>query len=165
MPPPQHARKPTGVHVPPPDGPTVRFVGVGEVPQEVTVVIEVSRGSFVKRRPGGRIELISLLPCPYDYGSVPDTLAPDGDPLDAVVLGTRTPVGAIVRARVQAVMGFVDAGAADPKLICADAPLTPGQARGIERFFGAYAWFKRAVHGLRRGRGPTHRVGWLHRVE
>jgi inorganic pyrophosphatase len=40
-------------------------------PPEVEVVIEVPRGSFLKRRSTGHIDFISPLPCPFNYGSVP----------------------------------------------------------------------------------------------
>ena len=40
-------------------------------PPEVEVVIEVPRGSFLKRGSTGQIDFISPLPCPYNYGSVP----------------------------------------------------------------------------------------------
>ena len=40
-------------------------------PPEVEVVIEVPRGSFLKRGSTGHIDFISPLPCPFNYGSVP----------------------------------------------------------------------------------------------
>ena len=142
----------------------MRFVGVGELPAKVTVRVEVPRGSFVKRGPTGAFDFLSPLPCPYDYGSVLGTRAPDGDPLDALVLGTSSASGTLHTVAVRAVMGFVDAGAPDPKLVCSSAPLTREQCRGIERFFATYAWLKRAIHLARRERGPTYRVGWLHPI-
>ena len=44
-------------------------------PPEVEVVIEVPRGSFLKRGSSGRIDFISPLPCPYNYGAVPHAQA------------------------------------------------------------------------------------------
>ena len=38
---------------------------------ELEVVIEVPRGSFLKRGSTGRVDFVSPLPCPYNYGSVP----------------------------------------------------------------------------------------------
>ena len=53
------------------------------------VIIEVPRGCFLKRGSTGGIDFVSPLPCPYNYGSVPDYLGLDGDLLDA--LGARSP--------------------------------------------------------------------------
>ncbi|HET9668554.1 MAG TPA: inorganic diphosphatase, partial [Casimicrobiaceae bacterium] len=53
----------------------------------VEVVIEVPRGSFVKRGSLGHVDFVSPLPCPYNYGSVPTHIGLEGDLLDAVVLG------------------------------------------------------------------------------
>ena len=55
-------------------------------PIEVDVVVEVPRGSFLKRGSTGRVDFISPLPCPFNYGSVPQYLGLEGDLLDAVVL-------------------------------------------------------------------------------
>jgi len=79
-----------------------------------TVVIETPRGSrnkfnwepelrgFVlgKELPGGSV-------FPYDFGFVPSTQAPDGDPLDVVVLlDAPTFAGCLVRVRI---IGVIDA--------------------------------------------------------
>ena len=58
-------------------------------PPEVEVVIEVPRGSFLKRGSTGQVDFISPLPCPFNYGAVPNYLGLEGDLLDAVVLGPR----------------------------------------------------------------------------
>ena len=55
-------------------------------PPEVEVVIEVPRGSFLKRGSTGRVDFISPLPCPFNYGSVPNYVGLEGDLLDALVL-------------------------------------------------------------------------------
>jgi inorganic pyrophosphatase len=59
----------------------------------INVVIETPRGcrnKFHFDGELGRFVLKSVLPAgaafPYDFGYIPDTLAPDGDPLDALVL-------------------------------------------------------------------------------
>jgi inorganic pyrophosphatase len=139
----------------------VRWEGLGELVERPRVMIEVPRGGFVKRRPDGSVDFVAPLPCPYNYGSVLDTHAPDGDPLDAVVLGPRLHRGEIVSVPLRAVMGFMDAGVEDPKLVCSNAPLGDAQRRGIERFFRVYARFKRVVNLLRGAGRPTRVVGWL----
>jgi len=73
--------------------------GVEAEPPEVEVVIEIPRGSFLKRGSSGRIDFVSPLPCPFNYGSVPDYLGLEGDLLDALVLG---PAVAGTRIRVRA---------------------------------------------------------------
>ena len=142
-------------------GELARF-DTADVGRIVHVRIEVPRWSFVKRKADGRVDLVSPLPCPYNYGSVIGSLAPDGDPLDALVLGPRLAFGVTVETRAWAVMGFVDDGVADPKLVCAAEVPTLAQRAGVARFFVAYAGFKRAVALLRgRGRTETRRIGWL----
>ena len=59
----------------------------------VLVEVEIPRGGHLKRSRDGRIEAISPLPAPFNYGSVVGVEAEDGDLLDAVVLGRRRPVG------------------------------------------------------------------------
>lgn len=125
------------------------------------MVIEVPRLTFVKRKPDGAVDFISPLPCPYNYGSIEGTRGPDGDPLDALVLGPRLTFGARVETWVRGVIHFEDAGDFDPKIVCSPHPLTAPQRRGVERFFYTYMWFKRALY-LRRGQSrPTRYLGWL----
>jgi len=128
----------------------------------VTVAIEVARGSFVKRRPGGSVDFVSPFPCPYNYGSVLGTRGDDGDPLDAVVLGPRLPYGLRVRVGVLGCVDFVDGGVSDPKWVCATRALRPADRDDVERFFRVYARFKQVVYRLRRS--PPRRtvcLGWL----
>jgi inorganic pyrophosphatase len=115
------------------------------------VVIEVPRFSFVKRDARGAIELISPLPCPFNYGSVPRTRAPDGEGIDALVLGPRVRYGARVWVPPRACARFVDAGLSDPKWICAPRPLTPQDLVQVDAFFHIYAAAKRARNALRAG--------------
>ena len=69
------------------------------VAPEVEVMIEVPRGSFLKRGSTGRIDFVSPLPCPYNYGAVPTHLGLEGDLLDALVLGPRRAFGTRLRLR------------------------------------------------------------------
>lgn len=127
-----------------------------ELPEFVDAVIEHPRLAMIKRRSDGRVDFISPLPCPYNYGSLPGRLAGDGDPVDAVVLGPRLPAGARVRRRVVAVIDFVDDGADDPKVILSTASaLTVGERRGLWAFFWGYSSFKRALARLRGSRRET----------
>ena len=60
-------------------------------PEQLEVLIDTPRGSFVKRRDDGSVDFVWPLPSPFNYGSVPDTLAPDGDREDAIVLARASP--------------------------------------------------------------------------
>jgi inorganic pyrophosphatase len=92
----------------------------------IHVVIEIPRGSrnkyeidhdtghvFLDRR------LFTATTYPSDYGYIPDTLADDGDPLDALVL-LEDPVfpGIWVEARPVGVMWMQDEAGGDAKIIC-----------------------------------------------
>ncbi|MDH3832481.1 MAG: hypothetical protein OEU48_12475, partial [Gammaproteobacteria bacterium] len=42
------------------------------------VIIEIPRGSFLKRGSSGELDFISPLPCPYNYGSVENYIGLEG---------------------------------------------------------------------------------------
>jgi inorganic pyrophosphatase len=132
-----------------------------QLPARVAVIIEVPRGGVVKRRGDGSLDFVSPLPSPFNYGSVPGTLAPDGDPLDALVLGPRLRAGSRVEVEVLAVLGFVDRGLLDPKLVCGPPPLQASQRRAVERFFWIYERLKRGLQRLRGQPERTEVLGWL----
>ncbi len=115
----------------------------------IEIAIEVPRFSFIKRNAAGALQLVSPLPCPFNYGSVTDTLADDGDGIDAIVLGPRLARGACVRAQPRAIARFLDAGVADPKWICSSAPLRRRDLAQLHAFFTLYAFAKRAFYTLR----------------
>ena len=129
--------------------------------EPITVVIDVPRGSFIKRSDDGSVDFVSPLPSPFNYGHVPDTLAEDGEGLDAVVLGPRLARGSESSVVVRGRVGFVDAGMEDPKLICAPAPLSASERRRVEGFFRRYARAKRWINRFRGKQGPTEYLGWL----
>jgi inorganic pyrophosphatase len=96
---------------------------------DVDVVVEIPKGSRNKyeydlERDRIRLDrmLFTATGYPSDYGFVPDTLAEDGEPIDALVLLQEpTFPGCIVRARVIAVFWMRDAGRPDAKLLCVPA--------------------------------------------
>ncbi|BAC92168.1 inorganic pyrophosphatase [Gloeobacter violaceus PCC 7421] len=56
---------------------------------------------------------------PGDYGFVPNTLADDGDPLDGLVLMDEpTFTGCLIAARPIGVLGMIDSGEGDEKILC-----------------------------------------------
>jgi inorganic pyrophosphatase len=142
----------------PPGSPSPPLPGL---PSQPEVVIETPRWSLVKWRGDGRVDFVSPIPCPYNYGSIPGVHADDGDPLDAVVLGPPLRRGQRVRVPVVGVVDFIDAGRGDPKVICSAWPLGERERVGLERFFRFYARFKRVLHRVR-GQVPDTRFrGWL----
>ena len=96
---------------------------------KVEVVIEIPRGSFLKRGWDGSVDFISPFPCPFNYGAIPDYIGGEGDLLDAVVLGPRLPRGKIVSVIAQGAVGLTDRGMYDDKLICSNRPLTVWKMR------------------------------------
>ena len=128
---------------------------------EITVVIDVPRGSFIKRDDDGAVDFFSPIPCPFNYGHVPGTQGADGDALDVVVLGSRRPFGSTATVVPRARVDFLDAGQADPKWVCADAPLSTFDRLQIAGFFRCYAVAKRLINRVRGKRGPTRYLGWL----
>jgi len=145
------------------NGPRFLIVeGLVPIPMRPLVSIEVPRGSFTKRKPDGSVDFVAPFPCPYNYGSVEGTRTDDGDPLDALVLGRRLPYGARISTHVRLVMGFLDDGVSDPKVVCSPHPLSRAQRVGVVLFFSVYARFKRNLYRLRSGvHGETRMLGWL----
>ena len=127
---------------------------------ELTVVIEIPRGSFVKRGLTETPDFVSPVPCPFNYGAVHELVGGDDDLLDAVVLGARLARGERVRVRAYGAVGLSDRGMYDDKLICATRPPTGLVRRAVLGFFHFYAFAKRGLN-LWRGRpGRTACEGW-----
>lgn len=132
---------------------------------EVEVVIEVPRGSFLKRGSTGHVDFISPLPCPFNYGSVPIYLGLEGDLLDALVLGPRLPLGTRIRVKAWGAVTLTDRGMRDDKLVCSDEPLNPWERRNVLRFFHFYASCKGLLNFCRRRPGRNACEGWCEAAE
>ena len=128
---------------------------------EVVVVIEIPRGSFLKRGSTGHVDFISPLPCPFNYGAVPNFLGLEGDLLDAVVLGPRLPLGARVRVKAWGAVTLTDRGMSDDKLICSTMPIGPREQRQMLQFFRVYARCKGLLNWWRRRPGRNGCDGWI----
>lgn len=92
---------------------------------EMNVVVEINKGSKNKYEIDKETGMIALdralhtaQDFPFDYGFVPQTLWDDGDALDVIVL-TTYPLfpGILVRVRPVAIMGMIDSGESDSKVI------------------------------------------------
>ena len=100
-----------------------------ESTDSIEVVIEIPQGSRNKYEidhETGAVwldrHLFTAMRYPCDYGFVPDTLAEDGDPLDAlVILDEPTFPGVHVRARPIGVFWMRDEAGPDAKILCVPA--------------------------------------------
>ena len=129
-------------------------------PPAVEVVIEIPRGSFLKRGSDGHIDFISPLPCPYNYGSIHEYIGGEGDFLDAVVLGPRLPIGSKVLVSAYGAVGLSERFMYDDKLICANRPITAWERTRALQFFKLYAFCKGLLNVARGQSGRSRCEGW-----
>ena len=95
-------------------------------PDDIYVVIEIPQGSQVKyeldKATGAMMVdrfLFTPMAYPAAYGFIPQTLADDGDPADAMVLLPAPVVpGAVVRSRPIGVLLMEDEAGQDEKIVC-----------------------------------------------
>ncbi len=101
-------------------------VPLGEdAPDEINVIIEISRGSNNKYEIDKKTGLIKLdranyssAAYPFDYGFAPQTIWDDGDALDVIVLSTfPLQTGILVAVRPVAIIEMIDNGESDYKVI------------------------------------------------
>jgi inorganic pyrophosphatase len=132
---------------------------VGGVSQDtLRCVIEIPRGSRNKYEFDHELGAIRLdrfvsasVVYPTDYGFVPDTLAPDGDPLDVLVcVSEPTFPGCVIIARPVALFGMADEKGPDDHVVCVpcedpnwtgvrDVADLPAQLRAeVGHFFSVY---------------------------
>jgi inorganic pyrophosphatase len=96
---------------------------------EFDVIVEIPKGQRNKYEVDhetGRIRLDRMLftstRYPSDYGFIEDTLAPDGDPLDALVLlDEPTFPGCLIRCRAIGMFRMRDEKGSDDKVLCVAA--------------------------------------------
>jgi inorganic pyrophosphatase len=132
---------------------------------EVEVVIEVPRGSFLKRGSSGSIDFVSPVPCPFNYGAVPSLLGLEGDLLDALVLGPRLRLGTRTRVNAWGAVTLTDRGMSDDKLICSDRRPSRAEIQDVLRFFHFYARCKGLLNLWRRRPGRNACDGWCAATE
>ena len=95
-----------------------------KAPEEVLLAVEIPAGSFTKYEINEEglvyVDRFQSMPVVYpaNYGSMPHTLAGDGDPLDALVL-TREPLhpGVLIAFRPIGYLRMLDKGEQDDKVI------------------------------------------------
>lgn len=101
-------------------------------------LIEIPRGSRNKYEFDFELKkmrydrmLYSAMTYPIDYGFIPETYAPDGDPLDVLLLVTEpTFPGCMIEVKPIGIMYMLDGGDADDKILC--VPVTDPVANKIE---------------------------------
>ena len=141
---------------------------------DIDVIVEIPAGSRNKYeydhdRHRIRLDrrLFSATVYPADYGFVPDTLAEDGDPLDALVLlQDPTFPGCLIRARVLGVFRMEDEEGSDAKIVTVlhydpswdnarDIGDVPLHLRAeIEHFFSVYKDLEPRRRAVTAGFGP-----------
>src|SRR5436305_3889930 len=95
-----------------------------DLPRAVNTIVEIPKGrrsKFEVDKTTGLIRLdrylFSSSHYPGDYGFIPQTLAEDGDPLDAIVMVNEpTFSGCLIEARVLGLFRMVDRGKNDYKI-------------------------------------------------
>lgn len=127
-------------------------------PKDVNVLIEIPSGSKCKYeldKVAGIIRvdriIASAVYYPGNYGFIPQTLAEDNDPIDALVLSQISfHPGVVVRSRPIGVMRMTDQGEPDDKILCVPLrdphyqeiktfnELPPIMLEEIEEFFKVY---------------------------
>ena len=94
-------------------------------PKEITVVVEIGKGSKNKYELDKKTGLIKLdrvmhtgQDYPFDYGFIPQTHWHDGDPIDVVLITTYPLIpGTLLTARPVAVIDMIDGNDSDAKVI------------------------------------------------
>lgn len=132
---------------------------IGErAPEIVNAVVEVPAGQANKYEYDRSLHVFRLdrplyasVHYPGDYGFIPNTYAPDGDPLDVLILVAQpTFPGCLVEARPVGVLQMMDEGVPDEKVLAVAASdparkvirdhkdFAPHVLREIEHFFSVY---------------------------
>ncbi len=127
-------------------------------PDIINVIVECPKGTKNKYEIDKETGLIKLdramksaQDYPFDYGFVPQSLWGDGDALDVVLLTTYPLApGILVEARPIAVMGMIDCGESDDKIIAVPesdprwdgvknlSDVNPHTLKEIQHFFETY---------------------------
>lgn len=122
----------------------------GNNEKTLRVLIECEKGSVHKYEWDDSIDapvivrdLCKKYKYPYNYGSVPQTLAGDGDSLDAIVICDE-PIapGTVVNCKVLGVVRMIDNGEEDDKLLCVPFFIKHGtiNLKRLVRYLQNYKW-------------------------
>ncbi|MDQ3999998.1 MAG: inorganic diphosphatase [Actinomycetota bacterium] len=155
-----------------------------DVPDEINIVVEISKGSKVKYeldKDTGLLEvdrvLYSSVVYPENYGFIPQTLADDDDPLDAIVL-MQEPIQpmSLLEVRPIGLLPMVDEGENDENILCVhvDDPqyeafthvneLPEHRLNEIKQFFKEYKNLERKEVEVGEISGPEDAVEYIRRA-
>lgn len=129
-----------------------------EIPKSINVIVEIPKGrrcKFEVDKTTGLFKLdrylYSSAMYPGDYGFIPQTLAEDGDPLDALVMVNEpTFTGCLIEARPLGLFKMTDNGLNDYKVLAVPSKdpifseyddlwrVPPHFLREVEHFFNTY---------------------------
>jgi inorganic pyrophosphatase len=135
--------------------------GEGSTPPEGGLIIEIPTDSFIKRGSTGHVDFVSLLPPPFNYGSVPNCIGLEADLFDALVLGPRLHVGTLLRLRAWGAVALTDRGMSDDKLACSTCPPSHAEMRNVLRPFRFHARCKGLLNFLRQRPDRNACDDWL----
>lgn len=98
----------------------------GNEVKTLRVLVECEKGSVHKYEYDPETESMVIVrdldkkyPYPFDYGCIPQTLAEDGDALDAIVVIDKTAhEGTLLNCKVIGIFRMTDNGEADDKILC-----------------------------------------------
>ena len=147
-----------------------------DAPRAVNAVVEIPSGEVNKYEFDPKLQIFRLsrplyssVHYPGDYGFIPSTLSPDGDPLDILILvDSRTFTGCIIEARPVGLLDMVDHGKADEKIlaVCVQSPLfkeikeykdlPPHTLRELEHFFTVYKQLENIETKIRGWHNAAH---------
>ena len=151
----------------------------------LTVVIEIPKGSrnkyeYDKEKKALKFDrmLFSAVHYPSDYGFIPDTLAQDGDPLDALVLVWEpTFPGCIIEAKPVGLFKMWDEKGPDEKILCvplhdpfwnyiknlSDVP--QHLLKEVEHFFAVYKDLEKKKTGVEGWQDRKSAIKIIHEAE
>lgn len=152
---------------------------------EVEVLIEIPKGSrnkyeYDQARRVIRFDrmLFSSVHYPCDYGFIPNTLADDGDPLDALVLVSEpTFPGCLIDAKPIAMCNMKDEKGQDEKVLCVPLydpmwnnitsmeQVAPHLLREIEHFFSIYKNLENKPTDIQGWVGANEAIKTIHACE
>ena len=127
-------------------------------PGLVNLIVEIPAGSRNKYEYFAEAGVMALdrvlhssVRYPFDYGFIPNTLAEDGSPLDAmVIMAEPTFAGCLIQARPIGVLDMHDMGHYDGKILCVPVAdprqqginsilqIAPSQLEDVAEFFRTY---------------------------